>query len=303
MMKLSIPYDYTAMSQDIRELQSLYSCVEVINIGESILGRKIPLIRIGNRDCCATLYVGTHHAMESITTNVLMQFLYELCQSVSENKKVFGIRPSCLLQNRCLYILPMLNPDGVDLRFHGIAKDNPMKERLVRFNGGSMDFTHWQANARGVDLNHNYNAGFAEYKRLERNAGIRSGAPTRYSGEYPESEPETAALCNFIRITDNVRMVLTLHTQGEEIYYSSGEYEPPAGSRIASLFAGMSGYTATRPDGMAAYGGLTDWFVRTYRFPSFTIECGKGQNPLPQSDATGIYERIREVLFTAPLLT
>ena len=52
------------------------------------------------------------------------------------------------------------------------------------------DFTHWQANARGVDLNHNYDAGFLEYKQIEAEQGILGGGPTRYSGECPESEPE-----------------------------------------------------------------------------------------------------------------
>ena len=48
-------------------------------------------------------------------------------------------------------------------------------------NGGSEDFTRWQANVRGVDLNHNYDAGFDAYKQLEPSLGITGGGPTRQS--------------------------------------------------------------------------------------------------------------------------
>ena len=205
------------------------------------------------------------------------------------------------MKNRCLYFVPLLNPDGADIQIHGESAGREQVERLVFYNGGSTDFSQWQATARGVDLNHNYDAGFSDYKKIERQRGIYGGAPTRYSGEYPESEPETAALAGFIRRHEAIRMVITLHTQGEEIYYSSGDCEPPASARIASLFGRMTGYRVTKAEGMAAYGGLTDWYIRTYNRPSFTFECGRGKNPLPQEQAGDIYEDIREALFTAPL--
>jgi g-D-glutamyl-meso-diaminopimelate peptidase len=77
----------------------------------------------------------------------------------------------------------MLNPDGVDLQIKGIEAGGILSERLLKMNGRE-DFSHWQANARGVDLNHNYDAGFHEYKKLEKENDICAGA-TRYSGEYP----------------------------------------------------------------------------------------------------------------------
>ena len=39
--------------------------------------------------------------------------------------------------------------------------------RGLKYNQQSDDFSHWQANARGVDLNHNYDSGFYEYKKIE----------------------------------------------------------------------------------------------------------------------------------------
>jgi g-D-glutamyl-meso-diaminopimelate peptidase len=172
----------------------------------------------------------------------------------------------------------------------------------LKMNGGSRDFSHWQANARGVDLNHNYNCGFAEYKRFEAEQGIFDGAPTRFSGNMPESEPETASLCNFLRFNEDIKIVLTLHSQGEEIYFTSGNRTAPRSRTIAGALSRMSGYSLATPKGMAAYGGLTDWCISELDRPSFTVECGKGENPLPLGDYFKIYTRLREILFTAPSL-
>ena len=97
-------------------------------------------------------------------------------------------------------------------------------------------------------------------------------------------------------------MILTLHTQGDEIYYTSGGIWPPKAKNIARLLSGMSGYTLSEAEGMASYGGLTDWAIRERNLPSFTVECGKGVNPLPLHTNFSIYTAIREMLFTAPIL-
>ena len=67
------------------------------------------------------------------------------------------------------------------------------------------------------------------------------------------------------------------------------------------MISRMSGYRLMQTDGTASYGGLTDWFVREFGKCAFTLECGRGQNPLPMKDAFGIYASLREVLFSLPL--
>lgn len=62
----------------------------------------------------------------------------------------------------------------------------------------------------------------------------------------------------------------------------------------------MTSYKLCEADGFAAYGGLSDWYTDEMRLPSFTLECGKGENPLPLSDGEGIYARLRRALFTLP---
>jgi len=291
--------DYQHMTAFLMALCERYPFVSYGSLGQSILGRSIPLISIGEGKK-AILYVGSHHGMEWITTTLLLRFLRELCEVIEENNTIFRYSTAYLCESRTLYIVPMLNPDGVEYALHGICEDNPLYERLLKMNDGD-DFHHWQANARGVDLNHNYNCGFAEYKVLESEEGIEGGAPTRYSGEMPESEPEVGCLCNFLRFHEEIGMALTLHTQGREIYYKSGDVELPSSYRIARSFARMTGYNLGEAEGMAAYGGMTDWMIRELGRPCFTVECGKGKNPLPSSDLFEIYTEIREMLFCAPM--
>ena len=291
--------DYTELAARVFALDMRYSELLVQSIGRSLLGRDLLCLSFGQGER-TLLYVGAHHGMEHLTADLLLSFAEELLGAGRETR-VGEARAAYLLSTRRFYLVPMLNPDGVMLSVRGRAGDTLLAERLIRMNGGRRDFRRWQANARGVDLNHNYDAGFWEYKRLEGRLGIEGGGPTRYAGEYPESEPETAALARLVR-TLAPELILTLHTQGEEIYYTSGGFSLPRQRGVAEAMARLSGYRTAIPEGAAAYGGLTDWAVGVLGIPSYTIECGRGENPLPASALTGMRLALRPLLWSAPLL-
>lgn len=279
---------------------SIHPEASLLTIGNTILGKSIPAISVGNPNSSKTyLYVGGHHGSEWITVTLLLKFIEELSDKLKGNK-IFDIDREYYTASRRILIIPGLNLDGIDLSINGIEQDNVMYDRLVRTNGGE-DFTKWKANARGVDLNHNYNAGFAEYKNIEKENGKEYGAPSGYSGTEPESEPETAALCKLIRITEPSSLI-TLHAQGEEIYCSSCGKTDKDHEKTARIMARMTGYKFSHPQGTALYGGLTDWFIKEYGRPAFTIECGKGTNPLPFENAYFIYLQLRELLFRFPYI-
>ena len=294
-------FDYANMIAFLNSLPELNSAVKFEYLGTSILGKGIPIISIGE-GLRSFLYVGAHHGMEWITSLILCRFLEEFSCFYREHRSPYGLSLDALTKICRLYIVPMLNPDGVEYQMHGIADDNPLYDRAFSMNGRSLDFSRWQANARGVDLNHNYDAGFDEYKKLEIENGIDGGGPTRYSGEYPESEPEVAALCKFIRFHDDIQGIMTLHTQGEEIFFRSGGITLPKSERVVKKMATLCGYTPSDAEGLASYGGLTDWCVRSMQIPSFTLECGRGCNPLPASVYPSIYDCLRKLLFLFPTL-
>ena len=206
-------------------------------------------------------------------------------------RSINGINKRFLLQKFTFYVIPALNIDGIAIA-QGEGRDNVLSERQRKICDG--DFSLWQANARGVDLNHNYNAGFFEYKAIERDEGIYS-APSKYSGEYPESEPECSAVANLLRII-TPSLVLSLHTQGGEVYYSPKDNRV---LRLAESFAKMVGYRTAVPEGSAKYGGLCD-YSGALGIPSLTAELGIGKNPLPISHAEPIFSRVRGGLFCLP---
>lgn len=256
-------------------------------VGRSLLGMPIELLDLG-QGRPGVLYVGCHHGMESITASVLLGFAWEMAAA--------GAPVRCA-------ILPMLNPDGAELRIHGLrtpvlcGKADRTRALLAMCPDG--DFSRWQSNARGVDLNHNYDAGFSDYSQIQREQGIVPGA-SKYAGKRPESEPETRALARRIRRhRRNITGVISLHTQGEEIYFGNPVYRP-----IADEFAKFCGYRVAVSSGTAAYGGLTDWLTGPAGpgIPALTLECGLGENPLPPACLDGILERLLPALRFAPAI-
>lgn len=284
-----------------RELDSSSSYASLTYLGRSLRGKNIPILILGDPKAkIKILYVAAHHASEWICTSLLLRFSAEICAMAYGQKNIYGINPATLLTSRCIIMIPMLNPDGVEIHQNGISDKDPMRVRLLEMNK-SDNFRNWKANGRGVDLNHNYNASFDEYKKIEASLGISGGANAKYSGEYPESEPETALLCNLVRYLQ-ITSAITLHTQGEVIYYTSKGRAPRRSEVIARTLSRMTGYSIEEPEGSACFGGMTDWFIQKLEKPCFTIECGIGENPLPLSDAFDIYVKLREALFTFPIL-
>lgn len=268
---------------------------DVFLLGRSILGRDIHCYKIGSGER-NVLYVAAHHGAEYITASVLFEFCLFLSEKVTRHGGYCGIRSEFLLQKFTFWCIPCLNPDGVMLACGG-GLDNPLSERQLRMNGQSTDFKRWQANARGVDLNHNYDYGFSRYKEIEREREISAGR-SLYSGEYPESEPETRSLAGLVRVI-RPHLIISLHSQGEEVYYAP---HTEACLRLANSVAHRLSYKTCIPSDTAAYGGLSDYAGHILGIPSLTLEVGRGENPLSYSSLPRITDRVLPLLYSAPTL-
>ena len=166
-------YTYENLEQNIRWLKEKYPFIEVGIAGYSLLGRNLYIIKLGTGQN-EVFYNAAHHALEWITTPVLMKFIEDFAEGYVTGEDLSrGYNPREIWESSTIYIMPMVNPDGVDLVINGLSEDNPYYNDLIKWNDGSTDFsTTWQANARGVDLNHNYNAGWEIYKEMETEIGI-----------------------------------------------------------------------------------------------------------------------------------
>ena len=275
-----------------------YGFISRDTIGESRCSRPIDLISIGNRKK-QVLFAAAFHGMEWITTLLMLQFVDDLCKTILMGESMCGVKLGAFLNRRGLAVVPCVNPDGVEIQLNGAESAGCYQELVRKVSKG--DTLHWQANAAGVDINHNFNADWETLHKAEQESGIQSPSMTRYGGDYPESEPESRTLASYCR-TGSIAHALAFHSQGEEIYWNFGTYHEAEAQRMAKMMAYTCSYQVSEPTGLAYGGGFKDWFVEKFKRPAFTIEVGHGTNPLPIEQASDIYRKIKEMLVMAVVL-
>lgn len=274
------PYTYASMEEDLRRLMDIYPFLRMRSIGSSVMGKSIPEVLVG-RGTKRVHVNASFHANEWITTSLLMRFLNEYLIAASANGAIRGVWMPNTYDMATLSMVPMVNPDGVDLVVEGPPAE--YRERVVTINNGSTNFSGWKANIRGVDLNNQFPAKW----EIEAGRKALQPAPRDYAGPSPLSEPESQAMAELTR-SGNFTRVLAFHTQGKVIYWGFEDLQPPAAVQLASEFGRVSGY---RPvETVNSYAGYKDWFIQEWRRPGFTIEAGQGVNPLPLSQFEEIYQ-------------
>jgi len=298
----NISYTYEIMERDILGLKKRYPFMETGVAGRSVLGKNLYYLKLGNGPN-QVFYNAAHHSLEWITSPLLMKFCESFLKAYVDGTSIRGYNPGEIWNRSSIYIMPMVNPDGVDLVLNGLQSDNPYRESLIRWNNGRTDFSRvWQANISGVDLNHNYDASWQLSKQAEPRYGITGPGPTRFSGTFPESEPETKAVADFTRSHD-FQLVLAYHSQGEVIYWNYQNLASAQARQIAERLSATSGYTLDLTTGIASYAGYKDWFIEEFRRPGYTVEVGRGTNPLPISQFPEIYNDNEGMLLLASLVT
>lgn len=286
---VEVPYTSLLTAAVIDGILARYPFLKSGEIDKSVMGKPISYLEIGNGEK-EVFYNASFHANESITTPVLLKFAEEYAQAYEKGTTLYGVPAAELFEEYRLFLVPLVNPDGVDLvnglhtdggyyrRAQQIASDYP----AIPFPSG------WKANIEGIDLNLQFPAGWENAKRIKYAQGYTKPAPRDYVGEAPLTAPESEAVYAFTRSHD-FRLILAYHTQGEVIYWKYLDYEPAHSYEIAQYFGRVSGYTVEETPTQSGYAGYKDWFIQEYDRPGYTIEAGMGENPLPMSDFAGIY--------------
>ena len=125
--------------------------------------------------------------------------------------------------------------------------------------------------------------------------------PRDFVGYKPLTEPEALALYNFT-LAHNFSLIISLHTQGQEIYWNFQNINPPMGFFIGKKFASSSGYLLTDVPYNSSFAGYKDWFIKKYNKPAYTIEAGIGNNPLPLSQFDKIYNDLLKIFILGAIL-
>ena len=278
-----IEYCYDIMYLNLRALKIRYPFIEIFSAGRSAMNQEIYGARLGRGDI-NVLYNASHHANEWITTPVLMKFLEDFAGNYLEGLGLYGRDARTLFDRVTLSLVPMVNPDGVDLVTGQLKPESSAYKTAQSMNYLELPFpSGWKANIRGVDLNVNYPAGWDIARAQKFEAGYI--APV---GPFPLSEPESTAMAE-LTMELRPRLTLSYHTQGQVIYWKYLNYQPENSYEIGRQMADASGYTLETTPEFSGYAGYKDWFIQNFNLPGYTIECGIGQSPLPLTQFEEIY--------------
>ena len=284
--------NYSTMMEKINSLCEDYNCIAVNYIGESIFGRGIPLLSLG----CGkkrVMYLGVQSARDLGLCDVLLRFIKEYSAAYVGKGSFYGLPLDYLYKKVTISVVPMLNPDGVEYRLSGVSADNPLRDRVLKMNGLSDDFSQWCANARGVDLRWNYNCGYAQYKKSLNGTEFDGGAPFGYCGEYSESEQETGSLCNHIRYSEDICAVIDFCNSEDKITYAKSVKN----DKKALALSEMLNYKLNPVD--IADASIYFWCEDELSLPCFSVGCDTDKKG---RDDFVIYTELRKLLFCAPML-
>lgn len=299
-VKTDVPMTAALCDDTILALAAAYDSITTELLTTTAYGRPLRALRIGTGER-RVLYTAAHHANEWITTPVLLKFAEELAQALAAGGTVYGVKAENIARAATIYMVPMVDPDGVDLVTGGIERGTLQYEaaQTLADNYPSISFPDgWKANLLGVDLNLQYPAGWLQAREIKFSQGYTRPGPRDYVGRAPLNQRESIALAAYTQQVDPA-LVLAYHTQGRVIYWQYKDIEVPGAQVYAGEFARLSGYTPEQTPYASSFAGFKDWFILHFRRPGFTIEAGEGTNPLPLSGFDEIYRDNLGILVTA----
>ena len=287
-VRTDIPMTAALAEDTLDALGAAYPFLQTELLARTAFGRPITGASLGRGDR-RVLYSAAHHANEWLTATVLLKFLEDYAQALETDGTIGGVSARELYETATIYLVPMVDPDGVDLVTGAVTEDERAQaEGLAEFYPNIPFPDGWKANLSGVDLNLQYPAGWLTAREIKFAQGYTRPGPRDFVGRFPLSQPEAQALADYTQRIDP-ELVIAWHSQGEVIYWQYGGIEVPGAREIAERFADLSGYRLEDTPYNSSFAGYKDWFIQTYRRPGFTIEVGAGENPLPLSQFAEIY--------------
>ena len=286
----SVPLTSAGNNLAIETLTRTYSDFRTEQLTTTAFQRPVRTLVMGNGGR-RVLFTAAHHANEWITALILLKFAEDLGQAAKENGNLYGVPARLILQTSTIYMVPMVDPDGVDLVTGAIRPGSVQYEvaRTLADRYPQIPFPEgWKANLLGVDLNLQYPAGWDVARRIKFDQGYTRPGPRDYVGSAPLITPENRAMAAWTK-TNDFSLTLSYHTQGKTIYWQSAEETIAGAKGIGEAMSKSSGYALESMPYESGHAGYNDWFIQTWSRPGFTIEAGRGENPLSLSQFEEIY--------------
>ena len=292
-------YSYENLLQDIKTLENNFPAqVQVVELCDTPDGRKVIDVILGDINGDKQILIfGAMHAREYITVQTVMRQLCEIVDAINGYGGTYqGIPVAELLQGVTIHFVPNDNPDGVAISQFGLSGiNNSAIRQQVSAIGGNLQ--EWKANARGVDLNRNFDAGWQEFY------GSPAPSSERYKGTSPGSEPEAAALIKLVQDYP-IKRTISYHTCGDLIYwyYKQQGAVLEESKKFAQRISSETGYYLDSDYTAIDAAGFKDWAVYKMGIPSITIETGAENGAsivgvVPISRFNNIWQRNKNVVY------
>ena len=253
-------YTYVTMEKQLKAWAEEHSDICVLeSIGKSCEDRDIWALKISdnvkeNEPEPAAMLMGAHHAREWPSVEVPMAVAKKILSEYADNEEI-----KKLVDNREIWIVPMVNPDGV---VYSMEKSKFWRKNRRSNNGGTY----------GVDLNRNYGYEWG-------NVGAsNSGSSDTYHGTGAYSEPESSAIKKLAE-REKFQASISYHTYSELILYPFGYgYNIPNPDRkvFVKMAEDMARFNKYTPKNSAelypAMGDSDDFLYGDLKVLSFTFE-------------------------------
>ena len=181
-------------------------------IGYSLENRPIYAVKMSDNpeideDEPEMLFTSLHHAREPMGMMTVLYFMDQLAQGYGENDEY-----TTLLDNRQLWFVPFVNPDGYEYN-----RENAP-------NGGGMARKNRQPGCTssqwlGVDLNRNYGFNWG----YDNSGSSPNQCSETYRGPQAFSEPETQVISAFT-LEHDFKITLNYHAYGNVLILPSGDF-------------------------------------------------------------------------------
>jgi carboxypeptidase T len=286
-------HNYAEMNTEINQRLSAYpSIMSKRVIGKSYQGRDIVAIKIS--DNVATdeaepevLFTHHQHAREHLTVEMALYLIRELGAGYGSDSRVTN-----MVNNREIWILPDLNPDGGE---YDIATGSYRSWRKNRQPNSGSSYV-------GTDMNRNWN-----YRWGCCGGSSGSTSSETYRGSAPESAPEVKVVADFVRSRvvggkQQITAGVDFHTYSELVLWPFGYTtadtttgmtadDRNAFATIGRKMAASNGYTPEQSSDLyITDGSIDDWLWGNQKIFGYTFEM------YPSSSAGGGFYPPDEVI-------
>jgi carboxypeptidase T len=270
---LGLYHNYDEMTVLLHSLAANYSTImSLTSIGKTYEGRDLWMVKlsdhVGEDEAePEVFFMGAHHGNEKPSYEVLIFFIQFIVDNYENGTG--GVREA--INNTELFIIPMVNPDGVEAGTRKNCAPNHGWFGLQK-----------EVTSIGVDLNRNYGYRwflFFLFPWMYYRTTSLTDKTNAYRGEYPFCENETQAIKSFID-THHIIISLSYHSSGELVLYPWGYTKNPPRDKpifvsIGENISKLDNYSLTQSVNMyPTIGDDCDWGYGTHGILSYTIELG-----------------------------